>query len=332
MEEVGWPMIFLVSSNLFLAGKARNIDLLALLRGAALRGHTLFVVDHPYGSSTAQSAALRTWLNSLDLTLQQEVFWILERVGCISPNAVTRGATKIVVSNDDVPEEASRYIVLRLDEAIRLSIMPLFVLVENALSDGAFIRRAMPPAWQRKLREWERLGVVRFEHGGGVGEMKRIVDYCAVEGSVDPLGLGSSAWKVSHVLISDRDSQDIQGSPSVEVRNLLRCCEEANMEDRLHILNRRDQEAYLPGEALKEILRTKDASPDRERLSAEIEAHLTQDEKRHHIALPKIGENSWFKSAFLVYESRITWNDAWFLSDGSAPEMVEIAEKIAAFL
>jgi hypothetical protein len=222
--------------------------------------------------------------------------------------------------------------VLELREATRLASLPLFILVENALSDGAFLRRTLPTIWKRKILEWERAGVVTFEHGGGVGEMKRLVERCTARGNADPLGLGPSAWRASHVLISDRDSLDLTGKASDEVRQLQRASEQAMMEDRLHILRRRDQEAYLPREALMTIAKSK-TGPDREKMVEMLESHLATDSK-HHKQLPRITEasSSWFKGGFLAFEKSIDWDDAWFEKDGSGPEMVDLAEMIASFL
>src|SRR6202007_2981303 len=44
-------MIFLLSGGLLASNHVRTTDLLGLFRGAALRRHTLLVVDDPLGSS-----------------------------------------------------------------------------------------------------------------------------------------------------------------------------------------------------------------------------------------------------------------------------------------
>lgn len=324
-------MIFLLSGNLFASNHVRSADLLALLRGAALRGHTLFVVDDPYGSSSIESKEFGRWATGLNTAVQREVAWISERVRRIPPNAVTRGATTIAVVEAKNQDLVTQRIILDLSEAVRLATLPLFLLVENALSDASFVRRSMPPAWRRKISEWERVGALRFEHAGGVGEMKRIVEHCSSDGVADPLGLGASAWRASHILLSDRDS-DQNGKPSREVRDLQRVCARAEMGAQLHVLCRRDQESYLPVEVLRAIVAMKPGKREREDMQGKLETHLAIPNGRHHLPLPKVGDASWFKNAFLLHESSIAWDDAWFVRDGSSPEMVDLAEMIAAFL
>lgn len=333
MEGVDTAMIFLLSGNLFASNQGKGIDLLALLRGAALRGHSVLVVDDPFGSSSIESREFESWVARLSIELQREVAWLRERVRRIPPNAVTRGATTIAVTAPVASNQVTQRIVLNLTEAIRLATLPLFVLVENGLSDAAFVRRTMPPRWRRKIREWEIAGLVRFEHAGGIGEMKRLVEHCSADGTTsDPLGLGPHSWRASHFLLCDRDSQDQNGKPSKESGELQRACVRAKMKDQLHILSRRDQESYLPEEALRAIVATKTGKNERDGMLTALEAHLAIGNARHQTPLPKVGDTSWFKSAFFQFESSIHWDDVWFERDGSDPEMVDLAEAIAAFL
>ena len=171
MESVGAEVIFLVSGDLFASSRARSADLLALLRGVAIRGHTLFVVDEPHGSSSIESKEFERWVAGLNAMLRREVAWIRERIRRVPPTAVTRGATVITVAEGGTPALVTQRIVLNLSEAVRLATMPLFVVVENGLTDAAFVRRTMPASWRRKIREWERAGGIRFEHAGGIGEV-----------------------------------------------------------------------------------------------------------------------------------------------------------------
>jgi len=325
-------MIFRLAEGLFTSDLARNVDLITLLRSAALRGHTLLVVADPYGSSYAPSKVFEQWAASLSSPLQREMTWLFERFCRIPSTAVTRGATTIAVKEPQASAESTKHIVLDVPEAVRLAALPLFVLVENALSDAAFIRRTMPLAWQRKIREWERAGAIRFEHAGGIGEMKRIVEHCSVNGSADPLGLGPEAWCCSHVLLSDRDSQDHSGKPSREAADLQRTCARAGMANQLHMLRRRDQESYLPSEALNAVVATKTDKKDRTDMLNMLAAHSAIGPGRHHMPLPKIGDASWFKNAFLLHESSFIWEGAWFSQDGSGGEMVDLAEMLAAFI
>ena len=103
------------------------------------------------------------------------------------------------------------------------------------------------------------------------------------------------------------------------------------MASRLHILERRKQESYLPREALDEIVKRKSSAEDREEMSGCLDRHFElEDAERHPLELPKIGEDSWFKNAFL--DADLGWRDDWFGRDGSWPEMLALAETIASLI
>lgn len=324
-------MIFHVARHLFAPGAARVSDLITLLRAAAWRGHTLMVVDDQAYAEADTLAVLTPWANDLTNTLRSEVKWLLEAVERISPNAATRGSTCIRVERNPVERHNPQYQAhLDLQAAIRLAAMPLLILVEDALSDGEFLRRTLPKRWRTKFSEWERDGFVQFEHGGGVGGLKRVVEHCA-RGPGDPLGLGQAVWRCAHLVISDRDSADEQTStPSTAVTQLRTSCNNAQMADRLHVLLRRDQESYLPREAVDHIIASKTDATLREQMTALIDQHFTRP-TRHHAKLPALGQSSWFKNAFLEHDA-LPWQDDWFARDGSEPEMIDLAERIAAFL
>ena len=324
-------MIFHVSKRLFEPGAARVSDLIALLRAAAWRGHTLMVIDDPARAEVETSAVLAQWAEHLTGTLCTEVMWLLEAVERITPNAATRGSPCLWVTQDPAATPILQYQAqLDLQAAIRLAAMPLLILVENALSDGEFLRRTLPKHWRAKLSEWERDGFVQFEHGGGVGELKRIVEHCA-RGTGDPLGLGQAVWRCAHLIISDRDTTDEQvGTPATAVTQLRTSCSHAQMADRLHVLLRRDQESYLPREAVDQIIASKTDARLREQMTALIDQHFANP-TRHHAKMPALGQSSWFKNAFIEHGA-LPWQDDWFACDGSEPEMIELAERIAAFL
>jgi len=230
-------MIFRVAAGLFRPGAARTADLITLLRNAAIRDHTLWVVEDPEGASDAEPQVFHEWTLSLVPPLQREVRWLRESLRRLGPHAVTRGAVVITVDSshpsasstgaeDSGPDRVSAppdaatatrtsRVGLDLASAIRLASMPLFLLVENGLSEAAFLRRVMPPRWRHKLTEWERNGRLRFEHGGGAGEMRRIVLHFAEGQSPDPLGLGAAPWRAAHFLICDSDTKSMVRSARV---------------------------------------------------------------------------------------------------------------------
>jgi len=325
-------MIFLLANSVFTSKKARDTDLISLFRAAALRGHSLFIVKDPENPKLADESSFQLWKGKFPLELGIQLDWLAERCGLISSNAATRGAKRIAVMEDPQALKKASCVAVNVNAAVRLAALPLSILLENALSDGAFIRRTMPAAWRRKFLQWEATGVIKFEHGGGIGEMKRLVENFAQRQDDDDSSINSSAaWKISHFLVSDRDSQNSTGKLSREAGDLSRACESAGITRQLHILERRDQESYLPKEALDAIASGMTGA-DRDKLLAAIAAHFQKGKERHHLPLPALGKKSPFKNAFLSFETKISWDDNWFTADGSAREMVDLAESVSALL
>lgn len=342
-------MIFRVAADLFRPGGARAADLIALLRNAAVRDHTLWVVEDPAGTEIVESVVFDAWMERLQPPLREEIRWVREALRRLRPHAVTRGAVVIAVGERPA---APRWTWLDLGSAIRLASMPLLLMVEDGLSDAAFLRCVMPPRWRKKLDEWERDGVIRFEHGGGVSGMKRLVQYIASGHSPDPLGLGAEAWKAAHFLICDRDTQENGklGSGAAQLSSELH---RHNMQSRLHILKRHSQESYLPPEILRKLVEERTSSESQDEMRKHLHQHLAlKDDKRHQRKLPKLSGNDWFKNVFLKAESdwrercerdgsgdemharaktSSDWREA-LESDGSGDEMRALAETIAAFI
>jgi hypothetical protein len=291
------------------------------------------VLAEPLGTGIEGAADIDAWASGFGKRLSREVAWLAERVQRISPNAIARGAVTIAVVDGPGDALSAEYIVLKLSEAIRVAAMPLRILVEDGLSEAAFFRRAMPQSWREKLSHWEETGAIQFEHGGGVGGITRLIDRCADGSHSNPLGLPAEAWRISQVIVSDRDSKDTSGGMSKDVLALCRACDKASMKGRLHVLWRRCQESYIPKEALEAIVASKTDAAERQEMLLKIDTQFADAAARLHKPLPRIGERSWFKSAFLEYEnSDVNWNDEWFERDNSSTELIELAEMIAAFL
>lgn len=159
-------MIFRLSSTLLTSTDIRKVDVLTFLRAAAHRGHTVLVTDEPLGFSADRSTVLGAWVSKLNLKIRQEVDWLVERIARISPNSVTRGAVTVAILPPTEIVSHAHYVVLELAAAIRLAAAPLRLLVEDGLSEAAFLRRVMPPVWRKRFDEWLAGGVIYFEHGG----------------------------------------------------------------------------------------------------------------------------------------------------------------------
>ncbi|HMV67087.1 MAG TPA: hypothetical protein PKA64_09565 [Myxococcota bacterium] len=239
---------------------------------------------------------------------------LLDALHRISAAAVTRGAADVIVR----PSASSPD--LDPDQAVRLASLPLFVLVENAISDAAFLDRATPAPWRDRLRGWLREGAVVFEHAGGVDEIPRMIDRHGAAEAPSAFGLGPDAWRARHIVLIDRDTS-ADGGLGRGARRVVRACAEREMADRLHVLQRPTIECYLPVPALRAIADACD--PDsRARLEPAIAARAAGADYE------PIRRERAFKNAFL--DDALPWHAGWFRADGSADELIEIVEKIAA--
>lgn len=317
-------MIIWVDDRLFHEG-ARDVDRLALLRGAAVRRHTLIVSIDPSDTRARRvSPEFDGWRSALPERLRSEVEMLRERLDLVSANATARGAERLLVSEREVAAGVPGCRVT-MDEAVRAVVLPTYVLVENGINDRNFVRRAMPPAWRERLDTWERAGLLRYENGGGTSVMRTLIERHAKDDYArQAFGLPTKLWRLVHVVVYDHDGGDLE-HPDRGSRDVERACQAAGLDDRSHCLRRRDQEHYLPREALEAIVEKRETNPGhRDRLKSEIAAHVAKGERRHFDPLPAF---SAFKNAF---DEDIAWSDAWFERDGSWPEMTGLAEKIAA--
>ncbi len=315
-------MIIWVDDRLFQEG-ACDVDRFALLRGAAKRRHTLLISADPRDTKATRAApAFARWKDALPTRLQREINLLMECLAIVSANATTRGAERLLVSAFEWPDVHGCRITL--DEAVRAVVLPTYVLVENAINDGAFLRHAMPPKWRERLEKWEATGLLRYEQGGGITELRNIVEHHADDNhSRTAFGLPSKLWCRVHVVIYDHDGNDAE-HPHQHSINLELACSRAGLQARSHRLARRKQENYLPRAAMEAIVEEifKHLPRERETHLAAMDAHFAQDDHGHFQQLPNEKK---FKNAFA--RRHILWRDEWF--EDVWPEMTKIAEMIA---
>lgn len=316
-------MIIWVDDRLFESG-ACDVDRLALLRGAAKRRHTMMISTDPRGTRLkAEAPAFARWKAGLPERLHREVNLIQDRLAIISTNATTRGAEWLLISAHEWPNVAGCHVTM--EEAVRAVVLPTYVLVENAIHDRAFLRRAMPPAWRERLDQWERLGLLRYEQAGGNTEMLNIIECHAKDDYArQAFGLPSRLWGQVHVVVYDHDGDKAE-CPHANTKKLEVACNKVGLRNRNHRLWRRDQEHYLPREAMTAMVEKHfgNSSGDRDEHLAKIDAHFKKGDERHFAIISK----EFFKNAF--YNRPIDWKDEWFQADGTWPEMTVIAEMIA---
>ena len=140
------------------------------------------------------------------------------------------------------------------EDASRLADEPLYILVENRSSDGAFVKRVVEEIdkslhnlWKRRQGEPE---PIRIDSVGGKGQMPQEV---ARRTSGKP-------YRPRLVAIVDGDRKSPDAAPSRDTRRLHRACEKQGLP--CWILAKREAENYLPRILL---LARQDAGEDHER-------------------------------------------------------------------
>jgi hypothetical protein len=275
------------------------------------------------------SSCLPVWQGALPARLGGEVRLLCERLALVSGNAVARGAERLLVSNDrPAPGVAGCWVTL--EEAVRAVTLPTCILVENIVNDRAFLRRLMPPDWRERLDQWENAGLLRYEHGGGINGIATLVKHFSDDDRCrQAFGLPSRLWRLVHIIVYDHDGEQPE-QPGEGARQVERACRDAGLDEHSHRLQRRDQEHYLPPEALQKIVHAHQwqSDHDREQFTAKIKTHIERGYDRHFTELPRLGKEPFFKNEF---DRPADWfDDDWFRRDGAWPEMTLLAEKIAA--
>ena len=196
--------------------------------------HVWDTTDHAESEKIAGTTWIRdrdhqgAWVRDLLIASTQRDAWTL------APHGRSLRVTAVPTS----PEE------LTPEEACRLVEEPLCILVENRITDGAFIRRVIRELDHSLHLLWGRPGEpVRVDSVGGKGQMHVEVERRVRKTDYRP--------RLVAIIDSDRKSPDAR--PSAAAVRLRRTCEVRNLP--CWLLAKREAENYLPRPLL-------DARPD----------------------------------------------------------------------
>lgn len=230
-------MNVLVEDALF-ADPGLKRELLDLLLLGLSHPHHHMQIEPPEGPSlrawqeTQTDPALAEWA--------QQVFDQGIKLEAESPSLAT-----LHVVHKLRPEAVGQ--ALRLSDALAWLRQPLSVLVEDVVSDGAFLRAVALGPWRERLFQMLAEGHLKLVHGGGTGSMRRQLE---VQLARAPLPPRTFVLCDSDVL--DPDNQHLNGSA-----RLAHFCTERGVH--CHRLQRRSIENYLPLPALDLWVATKRA-------------------------------------------------------------------------
>lgn len=125
-----------------------------------------------------------------------------------------------------------------LSDAIDLVDRGVSLWLENGRNDRRFFLAMMPVDQRRMFIDWEAKRVIRFENGGGLGELRKALEEHAARGLLD-----SRADR----LLFDSDAE-VPGHLSRDATAMVKFCEREKLE--FLCLSRRAIENYIPKEAL----------------------------------------------------------------------------------
>ena len=130
---------------------------------------------------------------------------------------------------------------LKPEDAFRLADEPLVILVENRVSDGAFVKRVVTELDKSLHGLWRRPGeAVQFDSPGGVGQMLAEVER-RTQGR---------RFRPRLIVIADSDRKGPDDTASPAVRALCRRCKALGVP--CWVLAKREAENYLPRVLLDE--------------------------------------------------------------------------------
>ena len=192
------------------------------------------------------------------------------------------------------------------EDAFRLADAPLVILVENRISDGAFVKRVVTELDKSLHRLWQRQNEpVQLDSVGGAGQMLAEVER-RTQGKV-------RRYRPRLVVIADSDRKGPDDTVSPAVRALCRRCKALGVP--CWVLAKREAENYLPRVLLDE---RQDAGADHARL-VEAWDRLNDDQKNFFDM--KNGLPEALSAIEQVLFDGLSWDDRTILSRGFGPSV-----------
>jgi hypothetical protein len=206
------------------------------------------------------------WVQQQPETLREEIELAIDLSA--EAEALEPSLTVVEIGRYPATDFTSSPIRLRLEDARMFLETAVSLLVEDAISDRDFLMKMLTAEERKILLEQMRLGYVHFEHGGGLGSMRRRV----MDRQSDP-AIRHTIW-----VLFDSDAMQ-PGMPSRQSEALRAACAEVPH----HQLSRRYMESYLPARALQAwAAEGHDRREKKDRFSL-LNAYLNmRDEQRHH--------------------------------------------------
>jgi len=190
------------------------------------------------------------------------------------------------------------------EDASRLADLPPVILVENRISDGAFVKRVVTELDKSLHRLWQRLNEpIQLDSVGGVGQMLAEVERRSQ----------GRRYRPRLVVIADSDRKGPDDTASPTVRALCRRCEALGVP--CWVLAKREADNYLPRVLLDE---RQDAGADHVRL-VEAWDRLNDDQKNFFDMKNGLPESLFAMEQALF--GKLSSDDRTILSRGFGPNL-----------
>lgn len=213
-------------SDTVLADPAQWSDLEALLDLARR--------NRCYVDTLNPAAALgNPWFNQTDRQRQQH--WLNATDWAAKDAALFRLRTLIADLQPDPTANPAR---ITLSDAIELVGRNISLWLENGRNDRRFFLAMLPAEQRAMFLDWEKRRIIRFENGGGLGELRKALEEIAERGALDP--------RANRALF-DSDAE-VPGHRSRDATMMIDFCDSEQIP--YHCLSRRAIENYLPRAAL----------------------------------------------------------------------------------
>jgi hypothetical protein len=267
-------MRVIIPDEVFGEDDVRPLELLDIVAFAYEGRHR--VVVEPLltdGLDATSHSNFSSWLTGFPADLADDILTAI-RQGTEEALSENRAKDEIEVASIAVSDWESDPPRLTVSDARVLLGHSLHLLVENALNDAAFLktmfRRLLGTEYWEPLEEAFEQKWARFEHGGGLGDMKNRVEELE-ERPIERL----RTW-----VMFDSDAPE-PGRPSDDSENLREACENCALDH--HQLRRRAMENYLPQKALHGGVDVRtDNSVTVDRRTAEAYSEMTREQRHHY--------------------------------------------------
>lgn len=225
-----------VDDAVFTAAADTGMDLVELLNMGRHKRHRVLLGPPPHDN-------FDTWKATRPLAERELFDRILEE--CLDAEARTPAqlGIRVVAHRTDSATTEPTFL---LGEALTLLRTPFRLLLEDGVTDRAFILAAATEEDRAVLSRAERERWLVFEHGGGLTSIARLFDVAT------PGGLGDGLARLRVFLVYDSDRL-APAKPSKRSDDLASKCAACGLNGprRHHQLRRRMIENYLPLEALQ---------------------------------------------------------------------------------